>query len=84
MVKIGYKLPPTQVVVIDSYRGQPWIYDVSDPDELDFLSERGTRDEDGNLILTTPIISGLKKFTVDSVMNYVDDYIKDNGIPELS
>ncbi len=76
------KLLPGQVLLRDTQRNVEWIYDV-DEEEYAFLKKRGTFDEDGALVLSMPLISGIKRFSVDRVLSDTEKYIKKMGVPNL-
>jgi len=82
MDSIGYKLLPHQVVIVDDNTGLKWIYDVC-PEDLDYLEERGIRDEFGNITLSAPLVAGLNKWNIKTAMKVVDDYMEDVNVPNF-
>ena len=71
-----------QVLVKSETDNYSWIYDV-DPEEFDYLKNKGKIDDDGNLVLSLPFAASLKKFSVNKVIESVDVFVKELNVPEL-
>lgn len=77
------KLLPNQVYVIDD-RGLPWIYDISDPDEYEFIQSRAKKDDAGNLVLSLPLIAAaLKRWTPEEALERIENEVKEINVPEI-
>lgn len=76
------KLLPNQIYVIDD-RGLPWIYDITDPDEYEFIQTRGKKDEAGNLVLSLPLVAALKRWTPEEALERIDAEVKEINVPEF-
>ena len=76
------ELLPQQVIVKDKSSGLEWIYDV-EPEELDFLKEKGEWDDSGNLVLNSPLIAGIKGFSPDKTIESVEQEVIEMQVPAL-
>jgi len=70
------------VTVRDKVTGSEWHYDISDPEEWDFLSRTGEWEGD-ILILTLPQVAAIKRWDVSDIMNKVENAMDELGIPEI-
>ena len=77
------QLGPNQVVLI-SENGVPYIYDIEDQEEYDFLKSKGEFDEDGNLLLKMPLIAAARRFTLEVIMDNISKYETKMGIPNIT
>ena len=76
------ELLPQQVIVKDKSSGLEWIYDV-DPEEFDFLKDKGEWDDSGNLVLNSPLIAGIKGFSPDKTIESVEQEVIEMQVPAL-
>ena len=76
------ELLPQQVKVKDKSSGLEWIYDV-DPEEFDFLKDKGEWDDSGNLVLNSPLIAGIKGFSPDKTIESVEQEVIEMQVPAL-
>ena len=77
------KLGPRQIILI-SENGTPYIYDIEDEAEYEFLKSRGEWDEDDNLVLKMPLIAAARRFTLDSIMKNINKYETSMSIPSIT
>ena len=76
------QLLPNQVYLRDERFNLTWIYDV-DPEEWEFIKERGKEDENGDIVLSSPMIASLKKWKLKEVLDQNESQISNMEIPQL-
>lgn len=72
-----------QAYLKDDEHGFLWVYEV-DPEEWDFLKQKGTFDDKGNLVLSMPMIAALKKWNPNKTFELLDKYVQDLKIPIMT
>ncbi len=78
------KLAENQVIVKNEETNEKLVYTISDSEDMALMMRRGEKDEEGNIVLSYPQISSLKKWNIDTVLNGIEKFVNQLKVPEIT